>query len=698
MTPTQRENFRRLLSPKHIAFVGGRDCVTAIGEAERRGFAGKIWPVNPGRKDLCGHPCFASVEDLPEAPDAVFLAVPATASIEVVRALSQRGAGGVVCYTAGFREAGDDGAALETALVQATGEMALIGPNCYGAINYLSNTALWPFAHGGGCPNGFGAAIVTQSGMLSSDITMSQRGLPLTHMISCGNQAVLSLEDYLDFLIDEPGVRAIGLHIEGLRSVARFHQAALRANLKGIPVVALKTGSSSIGASLTVSHTGSLSGSDTLYDALFARCGVIRVETPPELMETLKFLVLAGIPAANRVAGFTCSGGGATMLADQAERNGLFFPPVPDGTRAALTALLPPIATVSNPLDYTTPIWGDPLKTQPVFAEAMDQTKAAAAVLVQDYPAPGLDESLVYYRADAGAFITAATERGLPMAILATLHENLDPATRDWLVGQNCAPLLGISEGLGAMRNAIWWGERHLALIGSTPEELHGKPLNKHIRGLTEAESKALLAKHGLPIPRARLTSLAGLEAAAAGLGFPVALKMIGTRLAHKSEAGAVVLGLADCDAVTAAAIRITNAVTAYDPLAVTDQFLIEEMVPKPVAELLVSLRRDPDFGPALTIAAGGVLVEILKDSVNLLMPASPEEIRSSLETLQIAPILNGYRGGATAEMAALVATIDHLQGVFMADPALAEIEINPLFAGTMNTAIVDALVHVHEA
>ena len=177
-----------------------------------------------------------------------------------------------------------------------------------------------------------------------------------------------------------------------------------------------------------------------------------------------------------------------------------------------------------------------------------------------------------------------------------------------------------------------------------------------------------------------------------------MALKMIGTRLAHKSEAGAVVLGLADCDAVTAAAIRITNAVTAYDPLAVTDQFLIEEMVPKPVAELLVSLRRDPDFGPALTIAAGGVLVEILKDSVNLLMPASPEEIRSSLETLQIAPILNGYRGGATAEMAALVATIDHLQGVFMADPALAEIEINPLFAGTMNTAIVDALVHVHEA
>ncbi|HMS95946.1 MAG TPA: CoA-binding protein, partial [Tabrizicola sp.] len=437
-----------------------------------------------------GHPCFASVDDLPEAPDAVFLAVPARAAIEVTRRLAKRGAGGIVCYTAGFREAGGDGAAMEAALVEAAGDLALIGPNCYGAINYTSNTALWPFAHGGGCPEGFGAAIVTQSGMLSSDITMSQRGLPLTHMISCGNQAALSLEDYLDFLIDEPGVRAIGLHIEGLRSVAGFHDTALRAVAKGIPVVALKTGSSSIGASLTVSHTGSLSGSDALYDALFARCGVIRVETPPELMETLKFLVLAGAPKSNRVAGFTCSGGGATMLADRAEKIGLAFPPVPTDTRAALTALLPPIATVSNPLDYTTPIWGDPVRTGPVFAETMDQTKAAVAVLVQDYPAAGLDESQVFYRNDAGAFVAAATARGLPVAVLATLHENMDPATRDWLVAQGCAPLLGIREGLGAIRNAIWSGETRAALAKSPPAPLR-PAITGPLRGLTEAESKS---------------------------------------------------------------------------------------------------------------------------------------------------------------------------------------------------------------
>jgi len=696
MTPARRDNLARLLSPRHIAFVGGRDCLTAIGEAERRGFDGAIWPVNPSRSEMRGHPCFASVGDLPEAPDAVFLAVPAAPAVEVTQALAAQGAGGIVCYTAGFREAGGDGAALEQALVRAAGDMALIGPNCYGAINFRSDTALWPFAHGGGCPQGFGAAIVTQSGMLSSDILMSPRGLPLTHMISCGNQAALSLEDFLDFLIDEPGVRAIGLHVEGLRSVARFHATALRALDKGIPVVALKTGSSRIGAALTVSHTGSLSGSDALYDALFARCGVIRVETPPDLIETLKFLVLAGVPNANRVAGFTCSGGGATMLADRAEKIALTFPPVPKATHAQLAALLPPIATVSNPLDYTTPIWGDPARTGPVFAEAMDQTAAAAAVLVQDYPAPGLDESLGFYRADAGAFIVAAKARGVPAAVLATLHENMDATTRDWLVAQGAAPLLGIAEGLGAIRNAIWWGQRRQALAVAQPDPLQVPPSQSALRGLTEAESKTFLFDHGLPVPKSRLTNAAQLQAAANDLRFPLALKMIGPRLAHKSEAGAVALGITDVSALQSAAIRMKAAVTAYDPQAATDSFLIEEMAPRPVAELLLSLRRDPEFGPVLTLAAGGVLAEILQDSGNLLMPTTAGDIRATLDALRTAPVLHGYRGAEKADMDALLATILRLQQVFLSDTSLAEIEINPAFVGAAGVAIVDALIHVH--
>ena len=300
MTPTRRTNLTRLLSPRHIAFIGGRDAEVAIKEAERIGFKGQIWPVNPRRETLAGHRCYASVDDLPDAPDGCFLAVPAAAAIATTERLAARGAGGIVCYTAGFREAGKAGEALEADLLRAAGDLALVGPNCYGVINYLDRAAMWPFAHGGGSP-GYGVAIITQSGMLSSDITMSQRSLPLTHMISCGNQSVLSLEDFVDHLIDHPAVRAIGMHIEGLRDVPRFAEVALRAAQKGIPLVALKTGSSQIGAALTVSHTGSLSGTDDLYDALFARVGVIRVKSPAQLLETLKFLCVAGAPKGNRV-------------------------------------------------------------------------------------------------------------------------------------------------------------------------------------------------------------------------------------------------------------------------------------------------------------------------------------------------------------------------------------------------------------
>lgn len=696
MKPTLRKNLARLLSPKHIAFIGGRDCATAIGEARRRGFSGAIWPVNPSRSDILGHPCFKSVADLPEPPDAVFLAVPAKAAIDVLTSLSAGGAGGVVCYTAGFREAGDEGAALEAALVEAAGDMALIGPNCYGAINYLSDTALWPFAHGGSCPDGFGAAIVTQSGMLSSDITMSQRALPLTHMISCGNQALLSLEDFLEFLIDQPGVRAIGLHIEGLKDIARFHEVALRANAKAIPIVALKTGTSQIGSSLTVSHTGSLSGSDSLYDALFARCGVIRVETPPDLIETLKFLVIAGVPSANRVAGFTCSGGGATMLADRAERIGLEFPAIPAETRSSLAALLPDIATVSNPLDYTTPIWGDGVKTRPVFAEAMDQTKAAVAVLVQDYPAPGLDESVGYYRADAEAVILAAKERGIPVAILATIHENLDPRTRDWLVGLGCAPLLGISEGLGAIRAAVWWGGRHRDLQAAPPRPLQLASPRRDLVQLTEADSKALLARHGLPVPRSRRVTGAGLADACRDMTFPVVLKMMGPLLAHKSEAGAVALGIGGADELCVACQTMIDRVRSYHAQAVTDDFIVEEMVERPVAELLASFRRDPEFGPALALATGGVLVELLRDSTSRLLPLSKADIRCAVMSLKMSPVLQGYRGQPPANLNDLIDVIASLQDLFLSDKKIAEIEINPLFVGEGKTMIVDALIHVY--
>jgi acyl-CoA synthetase (NDP forming) len=692
MTPERRANFQRLLRPRHIAFIGGRDATIAINEARRRGFQGQMWAVNPKRAELGGLPCVASISDLPEAPDAVYLAIPAGGVVAALQTLAQMGAGGVVCFSAGFKETGN--ALAEQALVDATGDMALIGPNCYGVINYIDNVALWSFEHGGWSP-GYGAAIITQSGMFSSDITMSQRSLPLAYMVSAGNQAVLGQEDFLDVFADDPAVRAIGLHIEGLQDIPRFERAALKALSKGIPVVALKTGSSEIGSALTVSHTGSLSGATELYEALFARTGVISVTNPSQFLETLKYLCLVGAPKGARVAGFTCSGGGATMLADYAEKIGLVFPPVDPAEETALKALLPEIATVSNPLDYTTPSWGQGDLTYPVFAKAIAAVDADAAVLVQDYPSAGLDASKGYYQQDAAAFGRAANEQGLPAAICATLPENMDVETRQFLIAEGLAPMQGIHETLNAICQAATWAQTRacISLLMRAPLLPAGQVGTLEM--LTEDKGKDWLVNQGMAVPQGRVTSAEQLGDIALEIGFPVALKMMSQLLAHKTEAGAVALNLNDAAAVSKAAVQMRADVTAHNPAAVADSFLIEAMSPPPLAELIVTLRSDPQFGAALVLGSGGVLVELVGDAVTLLLPSTPDDIEKALQSLRVARLLGGFRGRPKAELSKIGAEIHTLCQAYLQERAtIAEIEINPLFVYSDHVCAVDVLLH----
>ncbi|SFE99827.1 Acyl-CoA synthetase (NDP forming) [Sulfitobacter brevis] len=692
MTPQRRANLQRLLKPRHIAFIGGRYAEIAIVEARRRGFSGQMWAVNPKRREMEGLPCVGSVAELPEPPDAVYLAIPAEGVVKAIQDLAKMGAGGVVCFSAGFKEAGN--ADAERALIEATGDMALIGPNCYGVINYIDNAALWSFEHGGWSP-GYGAAIITQSGMFSSDITMSQRSLPLAYMVSAGNQAVLGQEDFLEVFIDDPAVRAIGLHIEGLQDVARFERAALRALSKGIPVVALKTGSSAIGSELTVSHTGSLSGAVELYEALFARTGVISVTNPSQFLETLKFLCVAGAPKGVGVVGFTCSGGGATMLADHSEKIGLSFPQIDSAQHAQLAALLPDIATVSNPLDYTTPIWGQGEQTYPVFAKTMAATTADTAVLVQDYPAPGLDASKHYYQQDAAAFARAAKEHGVPAAICATLPENMDAATRELLVAEGIAPMQGIHETLNAIAQAVLWSRARECISLKEPLPLLPNRVIGVTTMLTEDKGKLWLSKHGIAVPHGRAVTGQRVCLAAEEVGYPVVLKMMSPQLAHKTDAGAVALNLVGSDALSAAAAQMSVDVKAYSPQAVSDLFLVEEMSPPPLAELVVTLRRDPQFGAALVLGSGGVLVELVGDVVTLLLPASPLDIADALQSLRVAGLLSGFRGRVKADLNKIADQIHRLCCTFIEEAdEIAEIEINPLFVYPDRICAVDVLVH----
>ena len=315
-------------------------------------------------------------------------------------------------------------------------------------------------------------------------------------------------------------------------------------------------------------------------------------------------------------------------------------------------------------------------------------------MLVQDYPAAGLDESKPYYRADAGAFIAAAKARGIPAAICATLPENIDPETRDWLVAQGVAPMQGLSETLDAMRAAGLWAERRAQIMAKRPAPLLALPDLATLQTVDEAAGKALLSTLGLPIPAGEVVAGAQVVQAASRIGYPVVLKMMGPKLAHKSEAGAVAVGLANAADLTAALQKMRADVTAHDPLALTDRFLVESMAPRPLAELLVNLRRDAQFGLVLTLGAGGVLVELLEDAATLLLPASAAQIEAALNGLKIARILRGYRGARGADMAALAGFIAQLCQLFEShSAALAEVEINPLFVTATGPWVVDVLI-----
>ena len=697
MTAQRQKNLRRLLRPRHVALVGGDDVATVINECRRIGYSGALWPVNPNRKDIAGIPCFADIEALPDAPDASFLAVPKQAAIDITARLARRGAGGVVCYTAGFSELGSTGQEAEAELVNAAGEMALLGPNCYGLINYHDKIALWPFAHGGAHP-GFGAAIITQSGMLSSDLTMSQRHLPLSYMVSVGNQASLRLEDFIDIFLEEPHVRAIGLHIEAIRDTEKFAMAAMRAIEKNIPIVALKTGVSEIGARLTTSHTGSLSGTDATYSAFFKRLGICRVATPSELVELLKFLTIAGVPTGPKIAGFTCSGGGATMLADSAAPLELDFVQPSSQTATALTQLLPHTATVTNPLDYTTPIWGDYERTLPVF-KCLLKDEYDSAVLLQDYPAAGLDESKPHYRADSDSFIKACRIANIPAAICSTLPENLDAETRSHVLQAGVAPMQGIETCMEAMNAAANYGKRRAVLLANPPHPFRrAEVMGSRFRQLDEATAKSILAKAGLHVPPFHQLPMAkaiSKKIDYIDLAYPVAAKICSSDICHKTEIGGVQLNISSKSELTTAITSIINNVEHHAPDARLYGILIESMINNAILELMASLRRDPQFGLVLTIASGGVMTEILQDASTVLVPADDISLLAALDSLRIAPLFDGFRGGQAASRTAVLDQIKGLVSLMKAAPDIKEIEINPIMVGKDYACCADALIYI---
>ncbi|MFJ7007887.1 acetate--CoA ligase family protein [Pseudomonas putida] len=699
MSQSIRDNLKRLLAPRHLAFVGGRSMARALKRCAEGGFGGELWLVNPQHESLEGIPCVACVADLPYAPDAVFIATNRELTLQCVTELAARGAGGAICYASGFAESGEEGRQLQQRLLAAAGNMALLGPNCYGLLDYLHGAALWPVAHGGKQVEK-GVAILTQSGNFAYNLSMSDRSLPVAYMASVGNQAQLGVAELMDVLLDDPRVTAIGLHLEGLKNVPGFARAAYKALQQGTPIIALKTGVSQIGAELALSHTSSLSGSDALYDSLFQRLGVIRVSGPVSFVETLKAAACGRLPADGELIALACSGGDAGLIADYAERNHLHLPKLEQGQVTALAEVLPAYANLVNPLDFTTAIWGDEAALQRMLDSTLSGA-ADAAMLVLDYPAAFTGE-----RKECDLLLALycdALERHGKIGFVTSAFPELLPASaRERLHARGIAALQGVEDGLAAWGRIVAYqrNRRRLLEQGEAARvPLCPQALTGESQLLDEWQAKHALRAFGLPVPAGVLSTPERAVADAAHVGYPLVLKAVSTQLPHKTEAGAVALNLRDAAALEAALVQMRQRIAAYAPHVAFDQILLEPMAEPPLAELIVGIKREHDFALALVIGAGGVLVELLKDSVSLLLPTTDSAIRAALLSLRSASLLQGFRGRPAADLDALVAAIRAVADYACENAGqLLELDVNPLMVGAHGTTAVDALIRLGQA
>lgn len=701
--PTQARRHAKLKAlfiAEQLVFVGGRNTANSIATARSGGFAGDIVLINPNGAEIAGAHTLPRLSSLAESPKVTFISVPREATVEVVRELANMDAGTAICYAAGFAELNPSGATLQEELVAAAGSLALLGPNCNGIVNNITGGSLWPTPGAGRVRVKKGPVLIAQSGGLSVHFLMNQRSVDFAYAITVGNQAVLGVEDCIAALADDPNVTSFAVYLEGLRDVPAFVAAAEAADAHGKPIIILKSGRSGAGSRITLSHTSSISGTQEIYDALFERVGAISVSSATEFLETIKIFDVSGPPSGRRVAFFTCSGGSSSLAADLADDLGLEMPDFDTAAKEDLAARLPYFATVTNPLDYNTALWGKEDELTGIFSTAM-AAEMDAGVLLIDYTPP-LFGDCEAERANTRALIRASQATGVPAYVCSILPDLLPEEERSGLAQAGVAPLQGLTDGLHAIAHAANFAVSRDERRGETAALASVPAIRADltVQSLDEVASKTLFVTAGLTIPRGELCSTEMVAAAACRIGFPVVLKAVGATLAHKTEAGAVRLGLGDREAVIRAAAEIRE-IAGQAEGSVPDQYLVEEMIPDAIAELMLGIVRHEGFGLALVIASGGTQVELLRDSVTLLLPTSRVLVSRALARLRSFPLLEGFRGGPPGDIDAVVEAALALAAFAQAErDYIIELEVNPLMVRPKGLGVVavDALVRLAQA
>ena len=694
-----RKALARLLRPGSVAVVGVSDKPGALGATlitnlDRAGFAGAIYPINPRRDAIGARRCLASIEDLPHGVDVAVLAIPRPAVIDTVRALATRGVGAAIVFSAGFAEDGPEGLAeqAEIARIANAAGMVIEGPNCLGLVNHVDKIPLTFVEAFCEPPAGRRAVgVVSQSGAMAAVVgtVLIARAIPTSYSVSTGNEAVSGVEDYVDWLIDDPDTQVIAMIVESFRKPARFLAAARRARAAGKPMVLLHPGTSVAARESAATHTGAMAGDYQLMRAKVARTGVIFAETLQELGDVAELLVRCPALARPEVAVLGESGAFKAMVLDQAERLGLPLTALDNGNAPALRAALPAFVPVSNPLDLTAQGLSQPSLYTDVLTALFDDDRVGAVVagIIQSDPATAdiklpailaaldartVTKPVVFAGLDEGArmpdhYIAALRARGVPwfpttervLAALARLGADRRPADTAPI---SPLPLPALADEAGV---------------------------------IPEYRSKALLASIGVPFPERGFAADADTAVSVAdALGYPVAMKAQASALSHKSDAGGVILNLADGAAVRAAWTRMHASVAAYDATIALDGVLIEAMGPRGM-EMIVGGRNDPEWGAVVLAGFGGVTAEVLHD-VRLFTPDMTEaEVIADLGKLKSAALLAGWRGAPALDVPALARLIVTVARLLHTEQRLAELDLNPviLYPRDQGVIALDALI-----
>lgn len=695
------DSISALLAPRSIAIVGASDNVARIGGRPLRylregGFKGAVYPVNPGRATVQGLPAFASVADLPQAPDVAILAVPAGATLQAVEDCAARGVKAGIVFTAGFAEAGPEGAAVQARMVAAAraGGMRLLGPNCLGAFNPAEGYyGTFTIALDTGLMPAGPVAIVSQSGAYGAHLAhlARQRGLGLSHWVTTGNECDIDVSETLAWVVERPETRVVMAYAEGVKDRDLFIAALDRARALGKAVVFMKTGRSSVGAEAAASHTASLAGSDAVFDAVLRQYGAHRAATTAEQID-VAYACAGGIyPAGNRIGIFTTSGGFGIQLADDAEAAGLDVSPMPEDAQADLRAAIP-FAAPRNPVDATGQAGNDLSLMTKCAAMMLDRGgyDIWAGILGTG---PG---TKTFAEGVRGALFAAG--KGQPGTLRAvTMSAPVEEIRRyeaeGFLVYEDGSAL---AHALGALVKF-----RRGFDAAQTAEPLAPAPRIALPHGpLSEAAAKQVLAQAGLRFPQEALVAPDGdAGAAAAQIGFPVVLKISSPDIAHKTEVGGVIVNVKTEDEARTAAAAILSRAAEKAPGARIEGIAIAPMVQGGV-ECIVGTARDPVLGPVVMFGLGGIFVEVLKDVTFRAAPFGVAEAHRMIREIKGYALLQGARGAEPADVDALAQFLSDLSRFAAAHAdRIDSIDLNPVRVMPAGQGVVplDALIVLRE-